>query len=121
MKPKIILLVGVLLFCSLANAKAINETQINNLAFEISMAKNYTKDVYDCTQYAREMNRQLRKENYKSYCVFGKMYGEYHNWVVIREKGKDTFIEATQGNDIGIINPEFYKQGYIELRRGKCQ
>lgn len=96
---------------------------INMIALNMSIAHEYQYGIYDCTQYSQSLNLQLRKMEYNSYCVFGLFDGNLHNWVVIRDtyRLKDTFIEATQGNIIGVINDETYQNRYIELRRGKCQ
>lgn len=104
--------------------KSINETEINELAFQISESHDYKFGIYDCTQYAKDLKVELRKRGYNAFCVFGWLRfdgrKERHNWVMIKDGRKEIFIEATQGNDIGIIPKEIYHKNYIETTRGIC-
>ena len=103
-------------------ANALDIDKINNLAFTISTAKEYKLDIYDCTQYSKDLKVQLRKEGFNAICITGRMKVKgiwiEHNWVLIKDI--NIFVEATP-DDIGIIPEQYYNLFYKEIERGVCR
>jgi hypothetical protein len=98
-------------------------TEINTLAYNVSVAHEYHRGVYDCTQYAKELKAKLRSRGYNAYCVFGYILIDgksRHDWVMIKNGRQEIFVEATPDN-IGIIPEQYYKQYYKEITRGVCK
>lgn len=114
------------------NATLIPELSLDDKIFiianNVSQNHEYKINKYDCTDFSRELVKQLNTQlNISSYCIFGKLSGEYHGdnwvlhnplhtWVGINITGEERYVEATAG----YIVPRGAMDEYHVIKRGKC-
>lgn len=99
------------------------------IAQNISSSHEYIRNVYDCTQFSRDLVRELKNQNITSYCVGSYMKNWtdenktqwkqklLHTWVEAQVNGTIYPIEATRGY---IIDENIYKRDYVITERGVC-
>jgi len=98
-----------------------------SIAENIANDNEYVLDVYDCTEFSRDLEYKLRRSGYKARIVHGYYYsnGEScdvevnckHDWICLG--GRNDYgicIEATEGN---LIPHEFYGRYYVFVGEGK--
>lgn len=103
------------------------ENNITAVSEKIVESHEYVKGRYDCTQFSKELVKQLKLINISSQCVSGfiwdyddngKQYRKIlHTWVEVNNSGKIIPVEATGGY---VINPERYSKKYVAINRGLC-
>jgi hypothetical protein len=93
--------------------------EIEKIAFDVAIEKEYELHVYDCTEFSEELGKRLRAIGYNAYCVFGRWeIPEYkkHTWIEINIDGELLEVESTGGY---IIPEEDFKE-YTIKSKGKC-
>ena len=93
--------------------------EIEKIAFDVAMEREYELHVYDCTEFSEELGKRLRAIGYNAYCVFGRWeVPEYkkHTWVEINIDGELLEVESTGGY---IISEEEFKE-YTIKSKGRC-
>ncbi len=103
--------------------------QIKEIAKEVANKTEYKLNVYDCTEFSRDLIKELNNLEIESYCVYGNYYeltdhGNYvtkktskHTWVAVDYQNKIFYIEATKGE---IIDHDNFDTNYKILSKGKC-
>jgi len=98
----------------------VDTSMLEDIAWNVSNSNIYSKQ-YDCTQFSRELVRQLKARNYSAYCVVGAYYnngtiGE-HTWVEVKMGNETIPIEAVGGFVIG--QGDYYAH-YQSAIKGFC-
>lgn len=99
-----------------------------SIIFEISkVAKNvsnhsYAENIYDCTEFSKDLVKQLSGSGIASYCVSGFYINESnvsfrHTWVELKIDNETIDIEATRGL---FIPKENYSRLYRSTSKGFC-
>lgn len=97
--------------------------EIELIARNVSQSTEYKLNRYDCTQFSRDLVRNLSKINVSAYCVFGyiknpnKINVQGHTFVGLNISGKEIFIESTGGY---YISEKEFNETYKILNRGYC-
>jgi len=104
----------------------VEVAKIKELAYTIALhpanLNILTGRVYDCTNYASDLVKLLKENNFSAVCVMGyiepRKRNIFHDWVKVNLKGGNVlYIEATDGV---IIRKEEYKLYYHPLLEGRC-
>lgn len=103
--------------------------KIERIATNVSN-HNYIRGKYDCTQFSKELVKQLKAENITAYCVGTYMKNwedenktqlsikrSLHTWVEVEYNHTIIPIEATGGY---IIPADVYLKDYVVTERGVC-
>jgi transglutaminase-like putative cysteine protease len=97
---------------------------IEQSATKIYEATEYVIHVYDCTEFSRDLVKELRANNISARCVFGayqedRYHRYWHTWVEVYDKDFDNkfYVEATGGY---IIPEDEFKEHYEISAWGVC-
>lgn len=109
----------------LKSYKEFKLTQIQEIASNVSDSNTYVLNVYDCTDFSKELVKRLHEINISSKCLRGYIRESkdtniiaYHNWVEVNDSEVGVLeIEATNGQ---IIDNETYTNKYNVLSRTVC-
>jgi hypothetical protein len=94
---------------------------LEQLALNISNHR-YIENKYDCSEFSRDLVKQLRGNNISAYCVNGFYKESYldfdpHTWIEANINGTIIPVEATFGE---VIDKANYSEHYIILSKGYC-
>lgn len=93
---------------------------IEMLAETNSASHEYKLHVYDCTQFSKNLVKELKANGYKAQCTAGHTPNwDYpdHTWVSVWIGEQRFEIEATSGY---FISEEDYKNDYVKVWENKC-
>lgn len=96
--------------------------KIIKIAEEVASSYEYKLDIYDCTDFSKELIKRLIKEGYKAQCTAGYLFYEdstyvNHTWVSVWIKEIRFEIESTGGY---VIDEEDYNHNYKVLWEDFC-
>jgi hypothetical protein len=96
-------------------------SEVDQIAYDVAEATEYVVDVYDCTEFSRDLAKELQLKGYKAKAILTTVDCSSESWVtsptcyqrknnhMIVEVSK--YIEATRGFE---IPPEDYKDWGIK-------
>jgi hypothetical protein len=94
---------------------------IERVASDVSNDHEYRLNVYDCTDFSRELRLRLLNLGIKSECTTGLYTGQEgspkHTWITIYYNNLEIPIESTGGY---IIDPEDYSLNYRITKHNYC-
>ena len=99
--------------------------EVSQIALDVADSHTYSKTypkIYDCTDFSKELIKQLNKSGYQSKCLFGYYKGKgLHTWVLVNINYDGLFIqlpiESTSGELIGYDD---YILNYRKISEGRC-
>jgi hypothetical protein len=96
---------------------------ISEIALNVSQSHEYELNVFDCTDFSKELIKRLTAWNYKADCIAGfNDNADYkpHTWVEVELNGEYIQIEATTGEVIISQDKDSTFEGYRIWKRGLC-
>jgi hypothetical protein len=98
----------------------VDTSILEDISWNVSNSNIYSEQ-YDCTQFSRELVKQLRADNYSARCIYGAYYNGSqifsHTWVEVKIGTEIIPIEAVRGYIIG--KGEYYAH-YQTAFKGFC-
>lgn len=96
---------------------------ISKILRNVSDSHTYHKGypIWDCTDFSKDLVRQLNESGYSAKCYYGLAYGKQHTWVALSMDYKGMMVILFINGEIGeFIGYEDYRLNYKKQNEGWC-
>jgi hypothetical protein len=94
---------------------------ISVIATDVANSHVYKLNVFDCTDFSKELLSKLKKKGFNAQCIFGELPNskgyKLHTWVEVNYSNNIIEVESTGGF---IIPDDMFKKDYVIYSKGRC-